>query len=159
MREREPSMKHSTVPEDEAGMSAFQPRASPHGGQAAGRTVLAVLEQLFDVLLDDGAVQWVVAECPADEEGSALGEHRADDGHVEVLAGDDVRQGESETEEEPRDGCEDGVQVSKGQNVQDLASSRLTEVVLRERRTGTGAPIVSWVCAVNDRVGCLARTM
>lgn len=114
VRERVPSMKHSTAGERESERARVSDaRASSERGKG-GRTVLAVLEELLDVLLDDGAVERVVAERPADEKGAALGEHRADDGHVEVLAGDDVRQGEAEAEEEPRDGCErqgEGVSV------------------------------------------------
>jgi hypothetical protein len=69
------------------------------------RTVLAVLKQLLDVLLHDRRVQRVVAERAPDEHGTALGECRADDGHVEVLAGNDVGEGKAEAEEEPGNGC------------------------------------------------------
>jgi hypothetical protein len=55
------------------------------------------------ILPNDDGIQLVALEIPPNEERPSFPENIPDDGHIEILASNDVRQSNTKAEEEPAD--------------------------------------------------------
>lgn len=64
---------------------------------------MSPFEEERHVLVRHDRIQLVVPPRPPNKEGSSTSKKRADDRQVEIVACDDVREGEAEAEAEPRD--------------------------------------------------------